>query len=272
MKKITTLLLFSTMLGAKTFAADPQLSIPEPDIYIPDQGVTLVLNITGDTSGIGMSYVWQYWDHVTQKWDSIPGSENVPNMTILQQSFLGSRLFRVNARNHDGHYWASNSVFLCHYGTLPVTTLQIQGSRRGDGAAVLKFQHTMYPTVKLQQYVETQWKDIANVTSVDSYIYERAEGTLQFRLKAILDDGSKKYSEVCIVRQTSTENSVDYTRPIDAVTVTTIGGTAVKKWSNKTFPGEQQLLTTAKENQPAGVYIIVCAQGGVRITLRTVKW
>lgn len=273
MKKITTLLFFVTMIGTKSFALDPQLSIPEPDIYIPDQGVTLILNISGDTAGIGMTYVWQYWDHVTKKWDSIPGSENVPQMWVLQQSFIGSRLFRVNARNNNGHFWPSNSVFLCHYGTLPVTTLQIQGSRRADGAAVLKFQHTMYPTVMLQQYSETHhvWEDIVDVTQMDSYIYDMAQGTLQFRLEAFLVDGGKKYSEVCVVRERINAATVDYTKPIDAVIVTTMAGTMVKKWSNRVFSGEQQLFSAAKENQPPGVYIIVCKQGGVRTTLRTVQ-
>lgn len=277
MKKIFMALTLVAIAATKSFATDPLLVVSVPDPYITDTGTTLTLTITGDTAGIGMVYTWQNFDQDSSKWKVISGTDNNPELTVFQQSFTGSRAFRVNARNMYGHYWPSNTITLCHYGTNAVSMLEIETGGTGiDGGVVLQFQHTQYLRVTLQESADFQktWRDIADVTDDSSYVgHEKIVGIKFYRLEALVSEGINKYSLKPFRVREHRENGVDYNKPLDWLRISNMEGTVFVAEEHVTIANpmetfQQRMLNL---NLPAGIYQMECVQGNKRDVIRRLR-
>lgn len=228
-----------------------------------------------DTSGaqIGWRYLIHDGINVTNNWIPITDS-NRAELVVANFPATQSREYVFVVTIH-GITYRSSQITLCYCGTTAVSTIDILSGGIGiHGEAVLQLQRTKYLRVALQMSSQVQmtWTEIADVTDSSFYIgHERVIGTVFYRLEALQDDGSKKYGKIYPIRELTPKNSIDFSKPIDHITVFDMNGNNLGTWSNKTFAGQQQVFEMATENLAVGAYVIVCRQGPIGKVIRNVK-
>lgn len=231
------MLFFISTSVASTVFANPSDSVTiaaSPGICINNGPVTLTATLHV-VNPAGAIYQWQFWQDTV--WvdvlDSTRSQLVVPSIPNYSEGYH----VKVTLPTH---VYTSNNLTVCHCTVVPIVVRQFTANTLPSGKVQLQFVFEQIGTklpIMLQQSADTYtWTDVADVTGKRVYTTPDAIlGTVYYRLKWILPDGSVRASVVQTVH-TNTTGKINLQKPF-TVTVTELGtGRVVNAMNGITSP------------------------------------